>query len=233
MKQLLLALSMLVLVLSCKQHQVQTPVVQREQTLVVHAFDYSKSSTHSYFDSICCNELYSTLAVNGGGAIKVVGITNNSDKQDVLSLTVSNWDTPSTSGIRNIYQRLRAVAKNKKHWEQCKANAAPQIARYIRAIQQPRDQDFTDLQGAFDLSKQTLLQENYANYKKVLIVSSDARNDPSWARNACLRPIDLPNTIVVFIRPMLSEAKLQKVFPNSRVYVFTDAHDAISFITKP
>lgn len=197
--------------------------------LVVQVMDFSKSTNSiKYFDAQTAKNLYYFIAEQGSGVIKFFGIYDNSIQQDVLTLSI-RLDTISTEHIENLYQLQRAKTDNRKKRAEFEARARGDIEKYTTAVNKEHTSLHTDLQGALTIAKQTLEQENYNGYTKYLLLCSDMVNDPKGKVKA-LSPVNLINTTVLVVRPLLSPDKLQKLFPSTTVHIITDPHDIISFI---
>lgn len=216
-----------------KKHVNQPATQATKPVLVVHLNDYSHSTAPiCFFDSTSARKLYYAIAKNGGGTIKHCRVLTNSVIQDVFTLQVGSLDTDATSGITNIYKAQKTKSTNQKKLEKFNAQATKDIARYVAEIYRPHNESQTDLTNALNLAKTALETNVYDDHTKYLIISSDMINNPKGIGDKSLKPIELSNTRILAIRPAISADSLQAIFPNSSVYLFTDADDAISFITK-
>lgn len=231
----LLLIYLLCITIACKQKNPTAPVQpgpSRQQSLVVVAIDHTRSIEGlTYLDTATAHDLYQTLALNGGGAIKIYGIYNNSARQNVLSISVPCIDTQQIDEEANIYQAGRKRNANKRMITDFEKRSQVDLARFDEKITEPCSSTHSDIAGLFPLIEQTLEQENFRGHRKYLLLCTDMIDDPVGHRST-LEPLHLTNTTVLIIRPALLVKKLKALFPDSPVYVFTDAHDIISFITN-
>jgi|GEM_PF-1732837 len=228
-------LVLIFLALNACQQKIQStqPVKQAiKPVLVVHVNDYSKSTTGiSYFDSNNAKELYNAVA-SYSGVVKHVGIYAESSQQNVLTLSISMPDTTSTTQSGNVYQVAKAKAKNDKVLSKYQRTANAEIAKYISKISTPATENNTDLAGAFRLADITLEQANFSGYSKYLLITSDLRDCPKKGQSR-LQSMQLSDdTIVLLIRPAISDSTIKRLFPSSPIHVFTSTSDAINFISN-
>jgi hypothetical protein len=202
----------------------------KQRCLKVEVRDFSISTKDiSYFvDTSEARQSYYTIANNGGGIIKIIGVYANSLKSDVQTIAVKSLDTLSLTN--NVYLKRKNLLKNKDIRKQFYEQSEKQIARYIALISGPRNEPYSDLLNACALAKVTLEQPNYEGYQKYLVFYSDMDLDLPHTKNDELLPIQLTNTTVVFLRPLLSKERLKNLFPGSPVILATSSEDINSII---
>lgn len=235
MKHTLISLSLLCTIACCNPQGSQVAKqLYKQETLLARVQDMTLSLKETgimYYDSNAERQLFYGIANNGGGKIKLIGVYDNSLKQDVRTFSIPAIDTEQTDGVSNIYLRTRMMATNKKKLAAFTAQIEQELTRYIKESCKPPSCQFTDLQNSFTLVKQTLAAYD-STYRKVVLVSSDMRSDPQWHRHAPLQPVEIPNVEIVFIRPSLSEEELKALFPRSAVHICTSPIDAVTIITN-
>lgn len=231
MKNLIIILSIIITGCSTKQSRT-TEEDNRQKQLVVQIIDYSKSIRISYFDSTAAMELYYAIAQTGG-SLKVIGVYDNSNLQNIYTLQIPKIDTQTAEGIKNLYQVGHIKAHNEKVLTAFKLQAAQDLAAYQQQVFKPCTNKFTDLTNSLSLAKTTLSEPVYnSEYKKTLLICSDMVNDVQGKQHDKLKPIELNNTQVIFIRPSLPLDTLQSLFPNSSIFSFTTSINAISFLNQ-
>lgn len=231
MKNLIIILSFIGMGCSSKQPHIASES-NKDKLLVVQIIDYSKSIRINHFDTVAARNLYYTIA-RLGGCIKVIGVYDNSNLQDIYSLQIPKIDTQSTDGIKNIYQAGRIKAENQRIIAAFEQQAAKDLAEYISQVSKPCTTKFTDLSSSLVLAQTTLSEPVYnKGYKKTLLLCTDMINDVQGKEHDALIPVQLQNTQVVFIRPSLPVEKLKSLFPNSSVFSFTTSTNAISFLNQ-
>lgn len=189
----------------------------------------------NYGDTSQAREHYNTLAnVYGSNAVmKVISIGANSLEKDVQAIEIVGLDTTPLSRVsRNVYKKAKITALNVQLKEKYAAQTEAQIERYQALVSRPKNEPYTDVINACNIVKVTLDEPQYQAYKKVVIFYSDLVHNMPNRKHSEVPPIQLTNTTVICLRPLLSKMQLEKMFPGCPIYIFTSAKDINTFIAQ-
>ena len=193
--------------------------------LVVLVYDIT-ASTNAYttLSEQNLNDLFNSVAFDGGGTFAAITVKSNSKEQDVLTLCIPQVDTMNLSG--NMYQRNERTDKNKE----IKAKAATACQEFLSQtktlVGQDKCERRSDVYTSLQLAKNETDFKLYAHHAKYVIVVSDLLDNVNSSRsnNGC---IDFGDAEVILVRP----SEKQHIVTANNVEIANSISEAIRMLT--
>lgn len=222
---LLAVMALCVLFFGCTAENESLYNVHNTPKLVVMVYDIT-ASTNAYttLSEQNLNDLFKSVAFDGGGTFAAITVKSNSKEQDVLTLCIPQVDTMNMSG--NVYHNNKRAEKNQKIMSQAETACQDFLSQTRSLIAQDKNERRSDVCTSLKLAKNETDFKLYQNHEKYVIIVSDLLDNVSSSHgtNSC---VDFGDAQLILVRP----AENQKLVTANNINIANSIDEAIRMLT--